>query len=417
MKETTNSIHQGCTVGDLAVQAIGRDRERVALVQGDQQFTYRELGDGISQMIQVLKSHGLKRGDGLAMLSINRPEVLFVSLAVNIMGVRYTPLHPLGSEEDHSFILEDAEISILVVDNVAYAERGKALEESAPDLKAVLTFGASNFGKDISAEMSKFTPRPLQVEAQPTDICNVQYTGGTTGKPKGVILPHRSLVAARMTLLTDFEFPEHCRFLAATPISHVAGGMVLPVLLRGGTVYLETKFDPEGFLTAIEKHKITNVFLVPTMIYVLLDYPGIKDFDFSSLKTIAYGAAPMSPTRIVEALDVFGPIFIQGYGQTEAPVLVSALRKNDHDPNNLERLGSCGTPVAGVQLKILDENHNEVPMGEIGEICIRGPQVMDGYWKRPDETAQVFRGAWLHTGIWRGVMKPGISISWIGPRT
>lgn len=392
------SLYDGCSVGDLAVLAFSRYADRVALVTGDQEYTYRDVKERVSQVIQVLKAHGLKQGDGLAMLSINRPEVLFVSLAVNIMGVRYTPLHPLGSEDDHKYILEDAEITALIVDNQAYAERGRALQDNVPALKKVFTFGEAAFGIDLSAAMTNYTPQPLVVESCATDICNIQYTGGTTGRPKGVIHPHRSLVAARMATLVEVDWPKNIRFLAVTPLSHAAGAMILPVLLQGGTIYPEPKFDPAGFLKKVEQERINIVFIVPTIIYVLLDQPDIQKFDLSSLHTILYGASPIAPSRLAEALKMFGPVFQQGYGQTEAPLLLCVLHKQDHDPARPDRLASCGTPTAGMIVKILDEDHQEVPVGDVGEICVRGPQVMEGYWKRPEETVEAFRGDWLHTG-------------------
>ncbi|MBI3993722.1 MAG: AMP-binding protein [Candidatus Lambdaproteobacteria bacterium] len=192
--------------------------------------------------------------------------------------------------------------------------------------------------------------------------------------------------------------PHPPRFLVATPISHASGGFITPVFLLGGTVYLEAGFDSEGFMRAIERQRIDTAFLVPTMICTLLVHPQIRRIDLSGLETVLYAAAPMSPARIAEALDIFAQVFMQGYGQTESPCIFIVLRKQDHDTAHMARLGSCGRPVAGGCVKILDDQLYEAPTGEIGEICIRSPQVMDGYWKQPQETADAFRGGWLHTG-------------------
>ncbi|MBI3993724.1 MAG: AMP-binding protein [Candidatus Lambdaproteobacteria bacterium] len=199
---TDEQIHLGCTFGELTLQGLLRFPERVGIVAGERQFTYRQIVEAISRVIQVLKAHGLQRGQGIAQLSSNAPEILFVWFAAAIMSLRHTPLHPLGSEDDQAFILEDAEIAALVVDAAAFADRGRALEARIKTLTSVFTVGPADDGIDLSAEMAKCRPGPVRVEAQPEDICTLNYTGGTTGRPKGVILPNRVHVAARLAMLT-----------------------------------------------------------------------------------------------------------------------------------------------------------------------------------------------------------------------
>lgn len=394
----TEHLHLGSTIADLGRLAASRFPDREALVFGAERLTFRELDARISQVIQVLKAHGFKRGDGISMLAANRLDVVLVSGAAQAMGMRYTALHPLGGEDDHAFILEDAEIGALVVDDTIFAARGRALKARVPGLKAVFTIGPTDFGIDISAAAKACAPQKVVVEARPEDISGLPYTGGTTGRPKGVIHRHRTVVTMVLLELAEWEWPEEMRFLAATPVSHAAGALITPTHLKGGSFHLLPGFDPDSFLATIERERITATFLVPTMLYVLLDHPRLRDYDLSSLRMCIYGAAPMSPTRLKEALEVFGPIFCQLYAQTEAPNTVTYLRKSDHDPARPELLSSCGTPVAGIQVKVLDETCTEVPRGEVGEICVRGPLVMDGYWKRPEETEKTLRGGWLHTG-------------------
>jgi fatty-acyl-CoA synthase len=153
------------------------------------------------------------------------------------------------------------------------------------------------------------------------------------------------------------------RFLAATPISHAAACFVLPTWMNGGTVVLQKGFEPEGFYRAVEKHRITLTFMVPTMIYALLDHPATATADVSSIETIVYGAAPMSPTRLHSALDVFGNVFVQLYGQAEAPATVTALRKEEHDPARPHLFESCGRALPGVTVALLDDDDKEVPVG------------------------------------------------------
>ena len=381
------------TVASLYERAIRRYADREAIVSGDTRYTYRQFGEEISRYVQMFKSYGLKRGDALALLSGNRPEVMFVMAACQFMGMRYTPLHPLGSVEDHVFVLEDAEICALVVDGCAYPDQARAL----PSLRMVLTFEACGFGHDLSERVAQFRPQPLQIDAVGSDIAQVFYTGGTTGRSKGVAMPHRMWVNNMKGLAAEREFPLPLRFLMASPISHAGGGNIAPIQLKGGAIVIQPKFDPLSFLQMVERERITATILVPTALYSVLDHPRLKEFDVSSLKLIVYGSAPIAPTRLEQAMEVFGPIFCQLYGQTECGS-ISYLALADHSLDKAHLLESCGLPVMGIDVRILDQDLREVQVGEIGEICVRGPSIMAGYWKRPEETAKVFEGGWLHTG-------------------
>jgi fatty-acyl-CoA synthase len=198
-------------------------------------------------------------------------------------------------------------------------------------------------------------------------------------------------------VLSEFELPDTPRYLVVAPMSHVAGTKIVPTLIKGGTVHLMTRFDPDRILFAIARERINMTLLVPTMIYVLLDHPKLTSTDFSSLELVLYGASPMSPSRLMEALDRFGPVFAQLYGQSECyPITV--LRKSDHNLARPELFSACGCAVTGVDIRLLDPEDNEVAHGEPGEICVRGPQVMDTYWKRPKDTEEAFQHGWLHTG-------------------
>jgi fatty-acyl-CoA synthase len=225
----------------------------------------------------------------------------------------------------------------------------------------------------------------------------LNYTGGTTGRSKGALRYHHNMAGFANAILADFEIPEGARYLTVAPISHVAGTKVLPTLMRGGTVHMLKGFDPEAVLKAIEREKINFTLFVPTMIYVLLDHPALGKTDLSSLELVLYGASAMSPSRLVEGIERIGPVFSQLYGQTEC-YPVSVLRKADHDPKTPELFLSCGFPIAACEVRILDDNDQEVATGEAGEICVRAGHVMAHYWKRPDVTAETLKNGWLQTG-------------------
>ena len=396
----TGELYDGCTAGDLLIRAIRRGGERPAFVLEDRTLSYAAFGDLLGRFVAALEARGLGRGDTVATLSSNRPEAFLVTAAAYLMGMRVTWMHPLASEEDHAYLLEDAGVRTLFADPDAFAERARALRARLPGLERVYGLGAGIEGaEDVLAAAAACAPAPLVSKARADDPCTLIYTGGTTGRSKGVVHTHRVHVAMAMTELVEWDWPEEVRFLAMTPISHATGAMILAVLMRSGTFVLSKGFDAQRFFDLVERHRITVTFLVPTMIYVLLDHPGLAQADLSSLRTVIYGASPMSPGRLVEAIARFGPVFMQLYGQSEAPNCITVLRRADHDPErHPERLASCGMPVAGLQVALLDEDGREVPVGEVGEICCRGPLVMAGYWNKPEETEKAFRHGWLHTG-------------------
>ncbi len=395
-----DKLYQGCSGGDLVVTAIRRGGDRVAFISGDTQMTYRQLGALVSQVIQALAARGLQRGDAVATLSANRPEAFVITAACYVMGLRLTWMNPTSSEDDHAYILADSGVRTLFVDPGPFGDRARALAQRVPGVQRLLSFGPNDgFGDDLLAEAAAFSPGPLVPQAEADDVCVLIYTGGTTGRPKGVAHTHRVHVTMILTQMGDWDWPGDIRFLALTPITHAAGVIIMAVLLKSGTFVMTHGFTPEKFVHLVERHRITATFLVPTMIYVLLDSPARQGADLSSLKLVIYGASPMSPARLIEGMQAFGPVFMQLYAQSEAPNTVAVLHQHEHDPvNHPERLASCGTPCVGVQLRLLDDDGREVADGEVGEICVRGPLVMQGYWNKPQETAQAFRNGWLYTG-------------------
>jgi fatty-acyl-CoA synthase len=393
------ALHQTSSFAELYRSAFKAFAHREALVAdgGSQRMTYRDLEQQCHRMVRCFQALGLRRQDGIAVLASNRPESVATIIAAHLMGLVYTPLHPLGSEEDQAFILVDAQVKALVVDVPRHAERGLALAQRQL-VPHVLTLGPAIYGTDLLAASSGLDGSDTTLDVRPDDIVKIAYSGGTTGQSKGIVHHQRTVVTSALQQLACWEWPEQVRFLAATPVSHAAGAMILTTFLQGGTVHLLERFTPGGFVQTVAAERITTTFLVPTQIYGLLDAPELGHHDTASLRLVLYGAAPMAPTRLRQALDRFGPVFAQVYGQAEAPMTISYLRRDAHDPACPERLGSCGRSLPGNQVRLLDARHAEVPVGEVGELCVRGPLVMSGYLDRPEETAKAFAGDWLHTG-------------------
>ena len=383
----------------LIIDGLNRYDDRPFLFLGDATITYAEVRAHASRFAQALQAKGVQKGSRTAILSANRPEVLYNLCGNMVIGSCNTPLHPLGSAEDQAYVLQDAGIETLVYDAAYFGQRAAELKERVPGLKNLLGFGASDAGEDLNALAATFEPKPLIApDIGPNDLNTIVYTGGTTGRPKGVRQPYRSAAYMTMVQMAEWEWPDEIRFLIATPLSHAAAAFVVPTLQAGGAFVALQGFTPDLFFDAVENHRITATFLVPVMIYPLLDHPRAQTADLSSLETLFYGASAMSPARLKEGVEKWGQIFFQCFGQSEAPMALTHLKKKEHDLAKPERFASCGRPSPWVHLALLDDDNNLVPEGEAGEICVRAPLVMEGYNGLPEQTAEAFAGGWLHTG-------------------
>lgn len=390
-------LHASSPACAQTLRALSRYPGRTAFAWPGGSLSYQGTLDLIGRIQGVFMRLGLQPGARVAFLTANRADTWCAGVAAQLARLCITWLHPLGSLEDQLFQLEDSEAEMLVVDAAAFRDRGGELAARAPWLKAVFTMGPAGYGADLLAAIELAGHASPLCLAGPDDLATLNYTGGTTGKSKGALRYHRENAGAASAILADFEIPEAARYLTVAPISHVAGTKVLPTLMRGGTVHMLKGFDPEAVLTTIARERINFTLFVPTMIYVLLDHPALGKTDLSSLELVLYGASAMSPSRLLEGIERIGPVFSQLYGQTEC-YPVSVLRKADHDPNKPELFLSCGFPIAACEVRILDDDDNEVKTGEAGEICVRAPHVMAEYWKRPDITAETLRNGWVHTG-------------------
>ncbi len=382
----------------LVLRALRRHPERTAFVQdGGEALSYRTTLNLIGRVQAALAAATGGQPLRLALISSNRAEAWCAEVAAQALGGLTTWLHPMASMADQVAQIQDAQANALLVDVPTYRDRGGELAACCPGLKTVWTLGPASFGTDLIATMAQVGEVSVRDLSHPLGMATLGYTGDTTGRSKAAIRRQRHQAAIALSILTDFELPLIPRYLAAAPISHVAGTKVLPTLMRGGTVHLLKSFDPEQLLATVECERINMTLLVPTMVYKLLDHPSLSRTDTRSLELLLYGASPMSPTRLVEGIERFGPVFSQLYGQTEC-YPISLLRKADHDPKHPELFASCGAPVSSSDVRLLDDEMNEVPPGEAGEICVRATQAMESYWGRPELTAEAQAGGWLHTG-------------------
>jgi len=391
-------LHRPITHTELVVSSLRRWPSREAFRQDGRSWTYAQTADRLARVARVLRERGLERGQGVGVLSPNRPEVWLAQIGTSIAGGRYTALHPMGSLGDHQYACDEAELRILCVDP-AYAERAGELQAACPSVETVLTFGPADAGEDLLALEEATGPVALDPGPNgPEDISWLLYTGGTTGVPKAAELPESAVAQMGLAVSSGWDLPKQRRYLACAPITHAAGMLITPTLMAGGTVVLQRGFDPERWLAEVASERATLSLLVPTMIYAVLDHPKLDVTDFAALETIMYGASPMSPTRLVEGIQRIGPVFAQLYGQTECGGVATSLWREHHDPKDLGRLASCGLPMPNARVEVLDDEGRPVPDGEPGEICVQGPSVMRGYFKQPELTEKTLVDGWLRTG-------------------
>jgi fatty-acyl-CoA synthase len=393
-----NDLHQPIFTVDLLAHALNQTPSRPLLrQQGGPTLTVGDVRDATSRYVQALKTLGVGRGTRVAVLSGNRPELLFTTHALQLLASVQAPMHALGSLADHAYIVQDAAIDLLVFSD-AHQARAMDLASAAPGLK-LASLGPCEGAPDLDALARTMSPGPVTAERVGHDeVARIGYSGGTTGKAKSIAGTHGIATAAMAVVMAEWEWPRPPHVLCCAPLSHAGSTLVLPTLLRGGTMLVLPRFEPVAVMSAIQEHRLNCTLMVPTMITALLDHPRFGEFDLSSLETVFYGGSAISPTRLKEAVERIGPVFCQFYGQAEAPMAVTMLRKDEHDVANLERMASCGRPLPWSHVELLDDQNAPVPEGQPGEICVRGPLVMTGYRNNEALTAETFAGGWLHTG-------------------
>ncbi|WP_405434548.1 AMP-binding protein [Streptomyces anulatus] len=370
----------------------------VAGDHGDRRVGAEEFRSLVYRLARALEDRGVGPGRAVTLLCGNLPETIAVRYAVNLLGAHYNHLYNRLGADVQAKIVADVETYALIVDP-QLAARATQITELVP-VEKVLVLGpvppdGPARGEDLLALAAPQPQSPVKSRARPEDLCMIRHSGGTTGHPKGV---RGTFTRMQYTGLLQELFGAARRDLVCTPLSHAGGFLADATLASGGTVVLHDGFDAGEVLATIAREEITHVLLLPPHLYQVLDHPDIETTDTSSLQRITYGSCQSSPVRIAEAVRRFGRVLQQSYGQFEAGA-VSVLPAGEHDPDRLDVLRTAGRVIPGVDVEIRTANGTALPYGEVGEICVRGPQVMDGYFKDPELTAEVLQtDGWLHTG-------------------
>ncbi|MFG3257603.1 AMP-binding protein [Streptomyces sp. NPDC048172] len=378
---------------DDILDSLAVDPAQEVLVHQGRRITAGAFRDLVLRLARALRALGLARGQTVTLLSGNLPEALAARYAANLLGCQVNHLYDKLSADSQAALVRDVETRALIVDP-AHAERAAEITGRAP-VPHVLTLGAGKPGTDLLELAAAEPAEPMPGLARPEDICSIRHTGGTTGHPKGICTSFERVGRMRRGFAADDT--GRPRQLVCTTLAHAAGLVADHLLAEGGTVVLQEGFDPGRVLAAIERERITHLYLLPPLLYRLLDHPGADRTDTSSLRQLIYGGCQASPARIADAVRRFGPVLLQGYGQTEAGS-ISVLGPEDHDLDRPERLRTVGRVLDGVEVAVRDPDGNDLPHGAHGEICVRSRHVMQGYWKQPELTAEVLRDGWLHTG-------------------
>ncbi len=373
-----------------------------ALVAGELRLTHGELLDRVSRLASSLRKLGVGPGDRIAILAVNGNHYVECYFAALWAGGVAVPVNSRFSLAEIIEQVRDAEPTVLICDGI-FLENAVQVMEACSSLTAL-----------VAASGGQGLPRTHDYEAlvaeaaacedalrSGDDLACIFYTGGTTGKAKGVMLSHRNLWVNAIVTSMSFGFGELTVALHAGPLFHLgAGARVYTTSLMGGQHVVIPRFTPSDVLEAIARHKVTVATFVPTMLGMILQLPDLDRYDLSSLKLITYGASPMPEAVLGECLHRFPGIrFAQSYGMTELSPVATILGPDDHLPSApRHRLRSAGRPIVSAEVRIADADDREVKRGEVGEIQVRGPMVMMGYWRQPELTAKALQGGWMHTG-------------------
>lgn len=383
---------------DLVRRGARRYRDRIAVVAGDWQLTFRQIDLASNRLANVLLSLGAGRGRRIGLLLGNDEWSVPVDFACLKAGVARVPLNARLSAGEQSMMLAETGVDLLVHSG-DLAERALALAGELDGLR-LAGLGSVNRASDIdlAAEAENASSADPMVPVAPDDPMLVLYTSGTTGTLKAAQHTQASYAAITANILANLLSPGRDDvMLHAASLIHASGTFVLPFWLRGARSVVLPGFDPSSYVDAIDRHAVTAVNLVPTMLGMLLNSDALRGSSLSSLDTIIYGASPMPTPLLREGIERFGQRFVQYYGQTEAPLCQTVLSKADHAEGG-DLLNSCGHPAVDAELLVADEDGNPVPQGEVGEIRVRAPFAMAGYFNAPELNAETITpDNWVRT--------------------
>ena len=393
------AAHRTLAHGEQLARQARQNPDRIALSFGDRHLTYRQLDGRVNRLARALHARGVAKGDRVAVLMQNRLEVVESYLAVVKLGAIAVPINFRLVAAEVEYILSDSGAKVLIVD-----EPLSSLAAQLPPTRVETVVVVGGDAAAVSATAleyeSIFDPddSPLDIVVADQDPAFIMYTSGTTGRPKGAVLSHMNLAMNSANSLIEHRIGTDGEvWYSGLPLFHIGGlNGILIYLMAGGRSIIAPSgnFDPVETVDTLEREQVTSCYFVPTQWKELCAVPGIADRKLK-LRRMAWGASVAPPSVLQAMAETFPDIpTLNVFGQTEMSSATCILRGEDA----IAKMGSVGTPVVNVEVRIVDENGEDVPQGEVGEIVYRGPTVMLGYWNKPEATAEAFRGGWFHSG-------------------
>ena len=383
--------------------------DKVAIVFEGKKYAFSQLNDRVNRLGNALSNLGVQKGDRVAMLQVNTNQCVEAYFAAGKIGSIYVPLNFRARGNELAYMLNSSEANTLFVGE-RYIELVNSIKPELTSVKTFISLDSQQEGMSYYEDMiASSAAEEIFIEIGDDDTTILMYTAGTTGFPKGVMLSHNSFTIYVLENVSPADPEVEEKNILTVPLYHVAGIQAMMAAIYGGrTLVMERQFEPKEWMELVETEKVGRAMMVPTMLKQVLDHPDFSKHDLSSLKVITYGAAPMPLEVIKKAVDIFpGVSFINAFGQTETASTITTLGPEDHNitgtdqekEQKLKRLSSIGKPMSDIEMRIVDEEGNELPSGEVGEIVARGPRVMSGYWKDQEKTEKTIdKDGWVHTG-------------------
>ncbi len=383
--------------------------EKEAIVFESTRLTYQGLDERVNQLANRLQSWGVHHGDRVGIMQVNCHEVIETYFACAKLGAIFVPLSFRGRAEEIRHMVNASESRVVI----AGSRYLGLIDELRPALTTVEHYvsleGAADGWEPYEDALAGQSTEFDTVAVDDDDTTILMFTAGTTGLPKGVMLTFGSVSSYSLNNVTPVDPDQVEKNILTVPLYHVAGMQAVISAVYGmRTLVIQRQFEAESWMQLVQDEQVSRAMMVPTMLKMLLDHPGRPNYDLSSLAVLTYGAAPMPREVIKRAIvEMEDTQFINAFGQTEASATITALGPEDHNVKGLseaerekkfERLGSIGKPLPGVDIRIVDEDGNDVPTNDVGEIIASGPQLMKGYWQQDDVTAETIKNGWLFTG-------------------
>lgn len=398
-------------LGELISRSAQHYPDRIALQDDRATISFKQLDERTNQLANALTNMGVVAGDKVAILAWNRSEIVEVEMALYKAGLVRVPINARLSDEEVVQVCIDSQAEVLITD-AAHKSAAKLVMERCENVHLLSVIDSfkecmENFKSSCFFDYESLINKASKFfgckDVSSSDLAVLHYTSGSSGVLKAAMqtFGNRLAMLHKMVYRIGLRPDVHETCLHVAPITHVSGMSLLALLSKGNTNIIMSRFDAEQVLKTIQDMQVSHVYLVPTMINRILALPNKSDYQHTHLKMVRYGSAPIAPTRLKEAIEYFGPILDQGYGAGETCSSVTVLTGEDHAAainGKPHLLASCGRAIFSTQVDIVDEEGNKLPIGEQGELVIKGPDVMVGYWNAQELTDQVLRDGYYHTG-------------------